>query len=286
MQKCNLVTAIGRTPYTEALFSGALASPWLTLDLQPFKTINRAFAPMVREAAFEASELAIATFLQAREAGKPVVLLPIVLAARFQEAALLCLRSSPIHGPGDLAGRRIGVRAYSQTTGMWLRGVLEDAFGIAPRAMRWLTFEGAHVVECADPPWAERAAAGQDMMALLRAGELDAVIVGNVVPEDDDLRQVFPDAAAAGQSFLARHGFVPVNHLLTLRRDIAAGQPEVAGELLRLFGELSAAQARAGRPARPVGRDAVDPAIAVAVRYCVSQGLLSRPLSLDEVWAV
>src|SRR5512135_783860 len=109
-----LKTAIGRTAYTERLFTGEVASDAVALAFEPFKTIHRAFAPMVREGAFEVSELAIATFLQAREAGRPVVLLPVVLAARFQEAALLCLKSSPLRGPGDLKGKRVGVRSYSQ----------------------------------------------------------------------------------------------------------------------------------------------------------------------------
>lgn len=280
-----LKTALGRTKYTEPLFTGAVASPWLRLAFEPFKTINRAFAPMVREQAFEASELAIATFLQARAAGKPIVLLPVVLAARFQEAALLCLKHSPLQGPGDLKGRRVGVRAYSQTTGMWLRGVLEEAHGVRPQDVRWLTFEGAHVAEFSDPPWAKRAGAGQDMLALLRAGELDAVIVGNDVPDSDDLRPVFPDAKAAGEMFFVRHGFVPVNHLLTVRRDVAQREPAVVAELVRLFREVKAAQPVEARDPRPIGRDAIDPAVALAVRYCVSQGLLARPLSLEEVWA-
>lgn len=281
-----LKTAIGRTKYTEPLFTGAVASPWLHLAFEPFKTINRAFAPMARDQAFEASELAIATFLQARAAGKPIVLLPVVLAARFQEAALLCLKNSPLRGPEDLKGRRVGVRAYSQTTGMWLRGVLEDAHGVRPQDVRWLTFEGAHVLEFSDPPGVERAAAGQDMLALLRAGELDAVIVGNDLPEGDDLRQVFPDAKAAGEAFFARHGFVPVNHLLTVRREIAEREPAVVAELLRLFGEVKAMHPAEARDPRPIGRAAIDPAVTLAVRYCVSQGLLPRPPSLDEVWAV
>jgi len=176
------------------------------------------------------------------------------------------------------------VRAYSQTTGMWLRGVLEDAHGVKPQDVRWLTFEGAHVAEFSDPPGVERAAEGQDMLALLREGELDAVIVGNDVPDGDDLRQVFPDAKAAGEAFFARHGFVPVNHLLTVRLEIAAREPAVVAELLRLFREVKAAQPAEGRDPRPIGRAAIDPAIALAVRYCVSQGLLPRALSLDEVW--
>jgi len=281
-----LTTAIGRTEYTEPLFTGAVASPKLTLALENFPTINRAFAPMVRNLAFDVSELAIATFLQAREAGKPIVLLPVVLAARFQEAALLCLKSSPISGPGDLAGKRIGVRSYSQTTGMWLRGVLEDQHGVEPQSIAWTTFEGAHVQECADPAWALRAAPGQDMLAMLRAGELDAVIVGNDAPDGDDLRPVFANAAAAGEAFFARNGFVPVNHLLTIRQDIAGQEPETVAELLRLFRAVKASHPAETRDLRPIGREAIDPSLVLAIRYCVSQGLLRRPLRVEEVWRV
>ena len=278
----HLKTAIGRTAFTEPLFTGAVVSPWLHLELEPFATINRAFAPMVRKLAFEVSELAIATFLQAREADIPIVLLPVVLAARFQEAALLCLKSSDLRGPGDLRGKRIGVRSYSQTTGMWLRGVLEDQFGVQPRDVAWTTFEAAHVRDRADPPWAERAPAGSDLMAMLRAGQLDAVIVGNDAPDADDLRPVFGDPKAAGKAFYASNGFIPVNHLLTIRRDIAVQTREVADELIRLFSTLETPQSTM----HPIGRAAIDPAISVAVRHCVSQGLISRPLSLDQVWAI
>ena len=281
-----LKAAIGRTKYTEPLFTGAVTSPKVTLALENFPTINRAFAPMVRSLAFDVSELAIATFLQAREAGKPIVLLPVVLAARFQEAALLCLKSSAISGPGDLAGKRIGVRSYSQTTGMWLRGVLEDQHGVKPQAIAWTTFEGAHVQECTDPAWVRRAAPGEDMMALLRGGELDAVIVGNDAPDGDDLRPVFPDAKAAGEAFFTRNGFVPVNHLLTMRQDLAAQEPETVAELLLLFRAVKASHPAEARDLRPMGREAIDPSVDLAIRYCVSQGLLRRPLSLDEVWRI
>ena len=95
---------------------------------------------MVRGQLFDVSELAIVTFLQARAYGKPLVLLPVVLAARL-ESALLCRADSDIRGPHDLVGRRVGIRAYSQTTGVWLRGVLADAHGVRPHDMRWITLE-------------------------------------------------------------------------------------------------------------------------------------------------
>lgn len=271
-----LELAIGRTRRTESLFTGAVSSPDLKLTLPEIPVISRAFAPMVRDGRYQASEMAIATFLMAKAAGKPLVLLPVVLASRFQEGALLRLASGPVRGPADLAGRRVGVRAYSQTTGLWLRGAIQEGFGIPPSAMRWVTFEDAHLAEYRDPPFAERAPKGADMLAMLRGGELDAAIFGNDTPSGEDLATVFPDPAAAGEAFRARHGFVPVNHLLVMRADVAASRPGAAAELMALM-------RRAG--AEVTDRAGLAPAITLAIRYGVEQGLLPRALTLDEVWA-
>ena len=97
---------------------------------------------MVRERRFDVCEMAIGTFLQAKAYGVALTLLPIAVAARFQESALLCRVDSDIRGPADLAGRRVGVRAYSQTTGLWLRGLLSDDFGVAPEDVRWIDLRG------------------------------------------------------------------------------------------------------------------------------------------------
>ena len=277
-----LSAAVGTYPHTAALKSGQVSSTRLRLDFADVSPINRAFAPMVRDGRYDVSEMAIATFLQAKAYGKPLVLLPVTLAARFQETALLCRVDGNINGPADLAGRRVGVRAYSQTTGMWLRGILADNHGVSADAVHWITFEGAHVAEFSDPPWAVRAPAGADMLAMLRAGDLDAVIVGNDVPDDASLRTVFPDPAAAGEAFRRRHGFVPVNHLLTVKRDLAETRPDLVGELVRMF--QIAAAAAPGENILPMGRAALQPAVDLALRYSASQGLLPRTLGLDEVW--
>jgi 4,5-dihydroxyphthalate decarboxylase len=274
--RARLAVALGRTPRTEALFAGRVASPALDLDLPAVAPISRAFAPMVREGRYEAGEMAIATFLMAKAAGKPLVLLPVVLAARAQEGAMLCRADGPVRGPADLAGRRVGVRAYSQTTGMWLRGVLREGFGLAAEAMRWVTFEDAHVAEYRDPPFVERASAGTDLHGMLAAGAIDAAIFGNELPDDPALRPVFADPAAAGAAFRATHGFEPVNHLLVARRDVAAARPEALAELVRMLGA-------AGVPVTT--RAALDPVLALAGRYCAEQGLLAAPLDPAAIWA-
>jgi 4,5-dihydroxyphthalate decarboxylase len=263
-----LSAAIGRYPHTEAVFRGLPGFAFA--DVAP---ISRAFAPMVREARYDIGEMAIATFLMARAWGKPLVLLPVVLAARFQEAALLCRADSPVKRPEDLAGKRVGVRAYSQTTGMWLRGVLAERHGVRPDDVRWITFEDAHVAEYADPPFVTRGKG--DLMALLKAGELDAAIFGNDTPADPAIRAVFPDVAAAGEAFRSAHGFVPVNHLLVARAEIARDRPAA---IATLIGAL-----RAGGTGVP-GIAALAPALTLAARWCADQGLTPQPLTLEEIW--
>ncbi len=267
--------ALGSYPHTARLLSGEVSSPGLPLAFERIAPISKAFAPMVREGRFEASEMAIATFLMARAHRKPLVLLPSVMSARFQEGAMLCRAEGPVRQPEDLAGRRIGVRAYSQTTGMWLRGILAERHGIRPDSCRWVTFEDAHVPEYRDPPIAERAPPGADMLAMLTAGELDAAIFGNDVPAHPALRPLWPDAAAAGEAFRAAHGFVPVNHLVILRAELAAAAPGRVAAFLDLLRQ-------SGVPR--MGRADLAPALALASRWCADQGLTERVLSPAEIW--
>lgn len=285
LERAVLRAAIGNYPHTAALRDGRISSNRLSLDFVEVAPINRAFAPMLREGRFDVSEIAIVSFLQAKAYAKPFVLLPVVLAARFQEPALLCLTASAIRGPADLVGRRIGVRAYSQTTGVWLRGILADAAGVPAQAVRWVTFEDAHVAEYRDPPWVERAPVGADLMGMLRQGALDAVIVGNDVPADPTLRTVFPDPAAAADAFWRRHGVMPVNHMVTVGSDLAERRPDLVGELISMFGAAAAAAPGTPKAAYAVDATALMRTLQLARRYAGEQGLLPRALSVAELWA-
>jgi len=281
-----LSAALGLYPHTAALKDGRVVSDMLKFEFTEISPINRAFAPMVRERRFDLCEMAVATYLQAKAYGIGLTLLPIAVAARFQESALLRRVDSEIRGPADLVGRRVGVRAYSQTTGLWLRGLLADDFGVKPTDIRWVTFEGAHVPAYADPAFVERAAPGKDMLAMLRARELDAIIVGNDVPDDPALCTVFPDPSATADAFWSKNGFVPINHMIVVKSEIAEERWDVTRELCRMFAAAKAAAPRSpgGRDRAPMGRVAVEPSVLLAMRYAADQGLLPRSLSIDDVW--
>lgn len=278
-----LSVAIGNYPHTAGLKSGAVAAPRFVLEFPEIKPINRAFAPMARERRFDVSEMAIATVLQAIAYGVEIALLPIVLTSRFQEAALFVRADSPLSSPADLKGKRVGVRAYSQTTGLWLRGILEDSFGLAPSDILWTTFEDAHVAPFRDPAFVTRAEPGQDLLAMLRAGELDAAIVGADVPEDPALRLLFADPAAAGEAFYARSGFVPINHMVVVKSELGL-EPGMAGEIVALFAASKALAPPTPRDLAPIGRAAVAPGVRMAADYAFRQGLLPQRMADLQIW--
>src|SRR5260370_14513359 len=128
-----LKVALGTYPGTKALKARGASFGSFAIDFADVTPISRAFAPMAREQRFDICEMALVTFLQAKAYGKPLVLLPVVVAARFQEPALLCRADDQtILGPADLVGMRVGLRAYTQTTGVWLRGIPPDHSALPP----------------------------------------------------------------------------------------------------------------------------------------------------------
>jgi 4,5-dihydroxyphthalate decarboxylase len=274
-----LRTALGKSPLVRALKEGAVASERVAFDFIEVDPVTRAFRRMTRAMEFDLCEIALTTHAQARAYDKPITALPVVLLSGLHHGALICRRDSPMRGPADLVGKRIGVRAWSQTTGVWVRGVLHDEYGIAHDAMTWVTEEDAHVQEFSDPPFVERIASGQDLRAMLLAGEIDAAIALAGL-EPAQIRPVIADADAAAAAWQRRTGVYPINHVVVVKDSLLAGHPWLADELMRLFTESRARVA----DAVPYGIAANRPAIELLMRYAAEQKLIPRAYSVDELF--
>jgi 4,5-dihydroxyphthalate decarboxylase len=276
---------LGDYPHTLPLKRGEIVSPWLKLDFIEVKPLHKAFKPMAREHAYDASELALITCFQAEAHGKGLRLLPAAMLTRFQHGAMLCNIARGGLAPADLPGKRVGVRSWSQTTGAWLRGILQNDDGIDLDRVRWVTFEDGHVAEATDPPGIVRAGSGQDMTQMLIAGELDAAIYGAALPQDERLKSVVADPEAAACEWYAKHRLVPVNHMVTVTEELAREKPEAVAELYRL---LAAGRKAAGQPGpfdmAPFGKEANRPCLELLISYAHQQGLIARKIDVDELW--
>ena len=230
-----LSVCFGTYPHTQALKSGAITSDRVALDFVEIKPMHKAFKPMVREHAFDASEMALVTYLQAKIYDKGLNLLPAAMLARFQHGTMLYNSERGTLRPEDLPGRRVGVRAFSQTTGVWIRGILWKDYGLDLNKVKWVTFEDAHVAEYRDPPGVERAAAGKDITKMLLEGELDAAIFGGAMPSDPQLKSVIPDPEAAAKEWYKKNGIVPVNHMVVLKESLSKSNPGAVREVFRML---------------------------------------------------
>src|SRR5882762_6536775 len=202
-----LRTLLGDHPCTAALKSGAIRSELVEFDFVDYSPTNKGFKPMVREQAFDVSEMAIVTYLMAKSFGKPMVLLPNVVVARFQHAFALYHARSGELTPRDLSGKRVGIRSFTTTTGAWLRGILANDHGVDLDSIDWITFEDAHVAEYKDTTM--RAPAGKQIVQMLLDGELDAVL--GEKSDHPDLKPLFLDVGAEERSWFAKHDVVPIN---------------------------------------------------------------------------
>jgi 4,5-dihydroxyphthalate decarboxylase len=272
-----LRTLLGDHPCTAALKAGSIKSDLVTLDFADVSPTHKGFKPMVREQAFDVSEMAVVTYLMAKSFGKPMVLLPAVVMARFQHAYAVYRAELGNLMPRDLEGKRVGIRSFTTTTGAWLRGILANDCGVDLNSSHWVTFEDAHVAEFRDTT--VRAPPDKQIIQMLLDGELDAVL--GEKSEHPGLKPLFPDAAAEEKSWFAKHHVVPINHMVVVSDVLSAKHPDVVREVFRML-QQSADTAPA--VSRRFSADEMRRSLQLIIRYTAQQRLIPREFAVDELF--
>ncbi|WP_326538097.1 phosphate ABC transporter substrate-binding protein [Pseudorhodoferax sp.] len=280
-----LRTNLATYPVTKALKDGRVSSDLLRLDFCGPTPAHNGFKAMVRESAFDAGELAIVTYLQAKAYGKPYVMLPATVSGRFQHH---CAGFNIDFGhldPKDIEGRKVGVRSYAQTTGLWIRGVLRHEYGVDLDKVTWMTAIDGHLAEYTDPANCVRLPKGASIPDMVLSGELDAALLGEDMPKDPRVRTLVPDAHNAAKAWYARAGFVPINHVFVVHQDLTKKHPALVRELYRMIAQ-SREQTEGGVPAvfPPMGLQANRKGLQTAIDWALDQKIIPRRLSVDELF--
>jgi 4,5-dihydroxyphthalate decarboxylase len=269
-----LRTLLGDHACTAALKNGSIKSDLVEFDFADYSPTHKGFKPMVREGAFDVSELAIVTYLMAKNFDKPMVLLPDVVMARFQHGYAFYNAKHGSLEPAGLNGKRVGIRSFTTTTGAWLRGILANDYGVDLNSIDWVTFEDAHVAEFVDTT--KRAPADKQIVQMLVDGELDAILGEKV--EHPDLKPLFADVKAEEARWFAKHAVRPINHMVVVSQQLSDRYPEIVCEVHRMLSE-AANSANARFRAAEMRRS-----LEFITGYTAEQGLIARRFAVDELF--
>jgi 4,5-dihydroxyphthalate decarboxylase len=281
-----LRTNLADCPRIMAMKDGRVRSDIVTLDYCGPARSHDGFKDMLRENAYDAGELAIVTYLQARAYGKPYVALPAPILGQLQHH---CAGYNIDFGhldPKEIEGKKVGVRSYMQTTGMWIRGVLQHEYGVDLDKVTWMTIEDGHLAEYRDPENCARLPVGSDISQMMLNGELAAALLSRKdMPKDPRVRTLVPDAQNAARAWYEREKIVPINHLFVVHEDISKKHPEVVHEIYRMIVESAAlAKEDATAIAPPLGLEANRQSLQAAIDWALEQKIIPRRLSVDELF--
>jgi 4,5-dihydroxyphthalate decarboxylase len=240
---------------------------------------------MIREGGFDAGELAIVTYFQAKAYGKRFVLLPIPVSGRTQHHCIGFNKELGHLNPKDIEGRKVGVRTYAQTTGLWVKGILQHEHGVDLDKVTWLTIDESHLAEYTDPPNCQRLPHDANLGKMMLAGELAAAILGNDMPKDPRVQTLIPDPFTAAEQWCRRETVMPINHMFVVHEDLSKQHPEIVKEIYRMLVEsrnLAPESVTAALP--PVGLEANRKTLEMAIQWSFEQKIIPRRLSFDELF--
>jgi 4,5-dihydroxyphthalate decarboxylase len=249
--KPRLKIAVGDYGHTRALKSGEVPIAGVDADFIQVTPIIGAFRRMVRDLEFDVCEMAPTTYMIARARGAPYTALPVFLMRRFHHGGFLVRPDAGIRQPRDLEGRKVGVRAYSVTTGVWTRGIFVNEYGLDSAKVTWVVDDEEHVTTLKLPPNVVHAGPGRSLQGMMASGEIEAGFsgpagVGRSGPPisgwdqaaaaaPDTYPELIADVEAVEADWFRRTGIYPIHGLIVVKDEHLANHPWLAQALMDAF---------------------------------------------------
>ena len=289
-----------------ALLDGSVRPQTFDFDFQEVPVLIDGFRRMVRGMEFDISEMALTTYICAREHGKRFTGVPLFLVRAFHHGAILVNTTLGLRSPKDLEGKRVGVnRGYTVTTGLWARSVLQDEHGVDLSKITWVLSGDEHVAEYLAPANVVPIEKSKKIADMLVAGELAAAI--GVEVDHPDVYPLIANAKDAGFAALQARGHYPINHLVVVRDELLAANPGLAADIFEAFAQskrLYVERLKAGQIDKPNAMDQMhqrvmaingDPlpygveanrgVLQAAIDHCLTQGIISKRVTPESLFA-
>ena len=302
-----VLKAVSRTQGNNFALKNGLVSPeGFELEFEEVPVLPQAFRRMVRELEFDVCEMALTTYLCAREHGVRFTAIPVFLVRAFHHGAIMHNLHSGPNDPRELEGQRVGVnRGYTVTTGVWARSILQDEYGVDLSRITWVLSGDEHVAAYQPPDNAVSIPSGKTMEELLSSGDLAAAI--GLKSKDEAIGPMIPNALEAGIDAFRSRGHYPINHLVVIRDDVLEAHPGVAVAIFDAFAKsrdlyldrlrngeiedptavdkLHARLLEMGAEPLPYGIENNYQVLDELIAHATTQKILTKPVNVESVFA-
>lgn len=248
MSDLQLSLAMGNYDRTRPIVDGTVkidgVEPTCML-LSPEEMFFRAF----RHNAFDISELSLSSYSISVAKGNPhYVAIPVFLSRAFRHTSIYIRNDKGIKEPQDLKGKKIGIAEYQLSANVWVRGILEDDFGVKASEIIWVrggmdTAGRPEKIKLKLPSdiRVEDAPVGATLNEMLINGEIDGFI-GPRSPRCFDeghpnITRLFSDSISTAENYYERTNIFPIMHILGIRKTLADENPWLPGALLKAFSQ-------------------------------------------------
>ena len=321
MSKLKLSMSIARYDRTAALLEGSVQAAGIDLNIVPLKVAEIFWRQLHHAPEFDVSELSLSGYLVTLERKPPTyIAIPVFPARTFRHSSIFVNTDCGIRKPADLAHKRVGIPEYSMTAAVWIRGMLQDVYGVDLTTLRYVRggergYKSEERVELDLPPQIriESAPPGKGISDMLAEGEIDAIFApfspACFVAGHPKVARLFPQWESTEREYYRQTRLFPVMHTVAIRREVYERNPWIATSLFAAFEEAKA------RCYQTLGDDStaystpwfvphaleqwrffgcdpyaygVEPnrhLLETVTRYSVEQGLTHRKFSVDELFA-
>lgn len=246
MSKLRLTLACWDYDRTRALADGSIAPDGIDLTYLSLP-VEETFFRMLRHREFDAAEMSLSSYaVSLFRDDRPFVAIPVFPSRFFRHSSIYVSAKSGIRAPKDLIGKRIGTPEYQMTAPVWIRGILQDEYGIDPAAVVYLT--GGEEEPGRDeklkldlPPKFKVTPIGpqQTLSQMLSAGEIDALHTARMpstyLSQPGTVRRLFEDYVEVERAYFRKTRIFPIMHTVVIRRDIYEADRWVAQSLAKAF---------------------------------------------------
>jgi 4,5-dihydroxyphthalate decarboxylase len=312
-KKIPLTLACGDYEIVRALKEGAVQPDGIELTVLTEMDSTTRHWRFLRNREFDVAEVSSSSYIAAKGRGLPFEAIPVFLHRRFRHGFIFTNTASNIREPKDLIGRKVGVKSYLVTATLWLRGILENEYGVPHQSIEWY----AELDEDVDfnPPSGlrlERLPQSKSVETMLVEGELDAVLhpdlIQPIIDQDPRVGRLFPNYKEEEIAYYQRTKIFPIMHVLGIRQDIVQQHPWIAVNLYQAFNEAKRLAMKRMENPRIVPlawyREAWEEQQAILgddpwvyglneqnqknmntlVGYAHQQGLIQKPIPLEELF--